>query len=111
MPIIVDLGSALVNLWGVWKRDREFQAWIRLIVSTAYSGVIAFLGTDGALLVAGVFWLKALGSGMVAASVAITGVLLRSPQGKSLVLSLPPAVVEEVQKAQDKGQVTIAGGK
>jgi hypothetical protein len=76
-------------------------------MSTIYSGVIAFLGTDGAALILGVFWMKAMGSGMVAAAVAITSVLLRAPQGKSLMLSLPGSVVKDVQDAEGKGQVTI----
>lgn len=107
--MIFDLGNLLVNLWKVWREDREFQAWVRLVLSTIYSGVVAFLGVDGAALVAGVFWLKALGMGLVATAVAISGILLRSPQGKSLMLSLPPSVVAEVQQAQEAGQVTIEG--
>ncbi len=101
----IDIANALVNLWSAWRKDKEFQAWIRLILSTGYSGVIAFLGIDGAVLLSGAHWLTALGSGLLAAASAITGVLLRSPQGKKLMLSLPEPVVEEVQKAQ--GQVTI----
>jgi hypothetical protein len=102
-----DLGTSLVDLWGVWKKDKEFQAWIRLILSTVYSAIIAFLGVDGAVLVAGQHWLVAMGSGFVAASVSITGILLRDPQGKKLMLSLPEPVVAQVQIAENKGQVTI----
>jgi uncharacterized membrane protein len=106
----LDLGAMLVNLWITWKKDREFQAWVRLVISTIYSGIIAFLGTDGALLIAHVNWLVALGSGMVAAATSISGILLRSPQGKSLMLSLPREVVTDIQKSQNDGEVTINTG-
>lgn len=109
--ITFDLGNVLVNLWSSWKRDKEWQAWLRLILSTIYSGVIAFLGTDGLALVAGAHWLVALGSGMIAAAASVTGVLLSTQQGRSISLSLPRAVVTEVQKEQNDGQVNIQGGK
>jgi hypothetical protein len=105
----LDLGAALVNLWKAWKEDREFQAWIKLVMSTVYSAVIAFLGTDGLCLVAGMHWLLALGSAMVATAVSIAGVLLRAPQGRSLILSIPMPVTKAIQDAENSGQVTIEG--
>jgi len=105
----LNLGMALVNLWKEWKVDREWQAWLKLIVSTVYSAVIAFLGTEGIMLMAGVAWGKALGTAMLATAVSIVGVTLRVPQGRSLMLSLPPDVVAEYQKAEQSGEVTIVG--
>jgi hypothetical protein len=107
--ISLNLAMALVNLWREWKVDREWQAWLKLIVSTVYSAVIAFLGTDGICLLAGMHWLTALGSAMLATAVSIVGVVLRVPQGRSLILSLPPNVVAEYQKAEQAGETTIVG--
>lgn len=107
--ISLNIGMALVNLWKEWKVDKEWQAWLKLVLSTGYSAVIAFLGTDGIMLMAGVHWLTALGTAMLATAVSIVGVLLRQPQGRSLMLSLPANVVAEYQKAENSGEVTITG--
>jgi hypothetical protein len=46
---------------------------------------------------------------MLATAVSIVGVVLRVPQGRSLILSLPPNVVAEYQKAEQAGETTIVG--
>lgn len=101
----LDFGAVLVNLWKFWKQDQELQAWIKLGLSTFYSGFIAFTGVCGAGLSAGGRWSVSIGSGLLACSVAVLAVLLRSPQARSLMLSVPQSVIEKYQDAQ--GQTTI----
>lgn len=104
--MIFDLGNLLVNLWKTWKQDREWQAWLRLILSITFSGIIALTGVTGEQLAAGTVWLVSLGYGLVAASISMTTVLLTSPQGRSLVTSLPQSVIRDYQ---EKDQTTITG--
>lgn len=105
--MILDIGNLLVNLWKTWKEDREFQAWVKMVMSTVYSGVIAFLGTMGAKLVSGSPTAISLGYGMVAAASAILGVMLISPQARSLILKLPTPVVSQYQQDANAGMSTI----
>ncbi len=103
----IDIANALVNLWGVWKKDKEFQAWLRLVLSTVYSGVIAMLVATGGALTSGTRTSVAVGIGLTAAGLAIFGVLLKQPEGRSLLLSLPTSVVEQYQDQVAKGTSTI----
>jgi hypothetical protein len=105
----IDVAGALVKLYTTLKRDKELMNWLNLFISTFYSGLIAFLGIDGAMLIAGKTALLAKGYGLVSAATAILGVVLRSPQGRSMVLSLPQKAVVDYQEAVKEGQVTIAG--
>lgn len=105
----LDLGDVLVNLWKAWKQDRELQAWIRLLLSTAYSGFIALAGVWGGALAAGKPMVPSFGLGLLASSVAVLGVLLRDPRARSLLLSVPAPVIKEFQETQ--GQTFIGPEK
>ncbi len=103
----IDIANALVNLWGAWRKDREFQAWLRLVLSTVYSGIIAMLVATGGALTSGTRTSVAIGIGLTAAGLAIFGVLLKQPEGRTLLLSLPTSVVQQYQDQVNKGTSTI----
>lgn len=105
--MIFDVANALVNLWGTWKKDRELQAWMRLFISTFYSGFISLCGTMGLALIAKTGFMVSLGIGMVSCSVSVLSVMLRLPQGRSLMLSINQEVVKEYQKPE--GETVIIG--
>lgn len=95
--MIFDLGSMLVNLYGTIRKDRELQDWFRLILSSVFSGFIAFTGTWGAVLMAGKPAWFAFGSGLCACSTAVFTIMLRMKQGRSLMIAAPGSVVEQYQ--------------
>ena len=102
--MIFDLGNMLVNLWAAWRKDKEFQDWIRLLLSCHFSGFIAFTGAwGGALMVGKAPWF-AFGSGLVACAVAIFTVLLRMKQGRSLMIVVPTQVEQSYESA---GQTVV----
>lgn len=104
--MIFDLGNLLVNLWKVWKEDRELQAWIRLILATFYSGTITFSVTCGSAFLSGSHELVAVGLGLVSGASAVTAVLMRAPQTRGMFFSVP---VEAVEKSTDGKQTIITG--
>lgn len=97
--MIFDVGNVLVNVWKVWKEDREFQAWVKMVMSTVYSGFIAFTGTTGIALVAKTSPWVAVGSGLIACAVSVFSVMLRYPQAKSLMISVPGEVEKQYEVA------------
>lgn len=94
--LIPGIGDIFVNLWSAWRKDRELQAWIRLGLSTFYSGLISFLTTTGFQLIHHIPWPIAIGMGLVVSAGAIFTVLTVSPQGRSLVIKLPAPVAEAI---------------
>lgn len=106
--MIFDLGNLLVNLWKTWREDREWQAWLKLILSTIYSGVLGLMGAWGAALIAHAMPWVAFGSGLLGCAASILSCLLSSPQARSLVLSVPQGVVKQYQA---EGETVIKGPK
>lgn len=107
--MLLDLGDILVNLYKVWKQDRELQAWIKLGLSTFYSGFLGFTGAWGSALVAHVNPWVAFGAGLLGCSTSVLSCLLVSPQARSLILSVPQDVVKQYQAPE--GQTIITGPK
>jgi hypothetical protein len=97
--ITFDIGNLLVNLWKVWKEDREFQNWVKLGLSCGFSGFIALTGTWGGALVAHSQPWVAFGLGLCACAVAVFTVLVRMPQGKSLLIAVPSEVAKQYAAA------------
>ena len=93
----LDLANLGVGLYRVWKEDRELQAWIKLVLSLAFSGVISFLGVSGQQLYATHVWAVSVGAGFIASATSMLSVLLASPQGRSLVTSVPQSIIKDYQ--------------
>lgn len=106
MSLIFDLPGAAVQLYKVVRQDRELADWVRLVLSSIFSGVIALMGAWGGALVAHVVPWVAFGTGLVAAAVSVLTVVLRMKQGKSLFISIPGDVEHEYEIA---GQSNSAG--
>lgn len=103
--MLLDLGNVLVNLYKFWKQDAETQAWVKLLLSTGFSAFIALTGATGSALVAKQPAPIAVGMGLIACAVSVLSVLLRAPQGRSLMLSVPQGVVKQYQAPE--GQTII----
>lgn len=97
--MLLDLGNTLVNLWSAWHKDREFQAWVKLVLSTIYSGFLGMFGSWGAALISGKAAWVAFGYGLCGSTVGVLTVLLRSPQSRGLIISSPTEVVKQYQDA------------
>jgi hypothetical protein len=95
MSFILDLPGAAVKLYQVIRADRELQDWLRLIFSCGFSGFIALTGTWGGALVAHSQPWVAFGLGLCACAVAVFTVLLRMPQGRSLMIAVPSSVAQQ----------------
>ena len=106
MSLMFDLPGAAVQLYKVVRQDRELADWVRLVLSSIFSGVIALMGAWGGALVAHVAPWVAFGTGLVAAAVSVLTVVLRMKQGKSLFISIPGDVEREYEIA---GQSNSAG--
>jgi len=85
----------------------EVQNWIRLLLSVFFSAFISFLGPCGFLLVAGKPWSVAVGYGMIFTSVCVFSLLLRSPQGRTLMLVVPQSVTKAYQEGVDGQGTTV----
>lgn len=106
--MIFDVGNVLVNLWKIWKEDREWQAWIRLILSTIYSAIISFSFATGTAILSGKSGLLATGYGLLGLATGISATLLRSPQTRGMVFSLPTGAVDKNATAPNS-QGTFTG--
>ena len=95
--MIFDLGNLLVNLWKTWKEDREFQAWVKLVLSTIYSGFLGLTGAWGTALVSGSRSWVAFGYGLLGCGSSVLMVLLKSKQAHGLLISAPQTVVKQYQ--------------
>jgi hypothetical protein len=102
LGLVFDLPGALVQLYGVIKKDQQLAAflgritdWVKLILSCVFSGLIALLGAWGAALLSHSTPWVAFGYGLGGSAVAIFTVLLRMPQGRSLMLAVPKSTVEQ----------------
>lgn len=107
----LDLPGALVKLYTTIKRDAELMAWLGLFLSCFFSAWVARWGAEGAMLLAGQSELMARGGGLVAGATSVLGVLLRSPQARTLLLSLPQDVVRKYQETQGGTIIGPAEGK
>ena len=106
--MLLDLGNTLVNLWMAWRKDKEFQEWVKLVLSTAYSAFLGLFGSWGTALIAGSKPWIAFGYGLCGATVSVLTVLLRSPQARGLLISAPQSVVKQYQ---DETQVVMTSKK
>lgn len=97
--MIFDVAGALVSLYGVIRKDHELQDWLRLILSSVFSGFIALTGVWGAALVAHVTPWPAFGSGLCACATAVLTILLRMKQGRSLMIAMPNEVEKQYEAA------------
>ena len=95
-----DVAGALVKLYQVIRQDRELQAWIKLILSTFYAGLLGLLGGWGGALLAGKAAWWAFGAGLMSSATGVFTVLLRSPQARSLWIVAPQSVVSKYQEGQ-----------
>jgi hypothetical protein len=99
MSFIIDLPGAAVKLYSVIRSDRELQDWLKLILSSVFSGVIALTGIwGGALVIHTAPWI-AFGMGLCAGAVAVFTVLMRMPQGRSLMVVVPTQVEQQYEAA------------
>jgi hypothetical protein len=108
MSLIFDLPGAAVQLYKVIRQDRELADWIRLILSSIFSGFIALTGVWGGSLMAHTPPWAAFGTGLVASAVSVLTVVLRMKQGKSLFISIPGEVERDYEVA---GQSNTAGNE
>ena len=99
MSFILDLPGAAVSLYSAIRSDRELQDWLRLILSSAFSGVIAMTGTWGGMLMTHSQPWIAFGGGLCAFAVAVFTVLMRMPQGRSLMVAVPTQVEKQYEAA------------
>lgn len=97
LGLILDLPGALVKLYQTIRMDRELQDWVRLILSCVFSGFLGLTGTWGALLMAHEPSWYAFGGGLCMCSVGVLTVLLRMPQGRSLMIAAPTETVKQYQ--------------
>ena len=101
MSLVFDLPGAAVSLYKVIRQDRELADWVRLILSSVFSAFIAFTGTWGTGLIAHQQPWIAFGEGLCACAVAVFTVLVRMPQGRTLMVAVPSEVA---QKYEAEGQ-------
>jgi hypothetical protein len=97
MSLIFDLPGAAVSLYKVIRQDRELADWVRLVLSTIFSGFIALTGTWGIGLVAHQLPWIAFGEGLIACAASVMAVLLRMKQGRSLMISVPSDVEKQYE--------------
>lgn len=97
--ISLDLANALTNLYLGLRRDKELMAWLGLILSCWFSGWVAFAGVTGGMLASGQGVWVSVGGGLSANATVVLGVLLRSKQARTLLLTVPARVIEEYRKA------------
>jgi len=93
----LDLGSAAVLLYKTVRQDRELADWVRLILSSVFSGFIALTGTWGIGLVAHQLPWVAFGEGLIACAVSVFSVVLRMKQGRTLLISIPSDVEKQYE--------------
>jgi hypothetical protein len=99
MSLIFDLPGAAVSLYKVIRQDRELADWVRLILSSVFSGFIALTGAWGIALVAHTQPWSAFGTGLIACAVSVMTVVLRMKQGRSLMISVPGEVEKQYEIA------------
>ena len=99
MSLIFDLPGAAVQLYKVIRQDRELADWVRLVLSSVFSGFIALTGTWGIGLVAHQLPWVAFGEGLIACAVSVLSVVLRMKQGRSLMISVPGEVEKQYEIA------------
>lgn len=99
MSLIFDLPGAAVSLYKVIRTDRELADWVRLILSSVFSGFIALTGTWGIALIAHSNPWVAFGSGLIACAVSVFSVVLRMKQGRTLLISVPGEVEKQYEVA------------
>ena len=97
MSLIFDLPGAAVSLYKVIRTDRELADWVRLILSSIFSGFIALTGTWGIGLVAHQLPWVAFGEGLIACAVSVFSVVLRMKQGRTLLISIPGDVEKQYE--------------
>ena len=107
LGLVLDLPGAAVKLYQVIRQDRELADWIRLVLSTVYSGAIGTLGTIGIMLVSHASWPVSIGTGLIAGTVSVVTVLLRMKQGRSLMIAMP----SDVEKAYEISNVSVTNPK
>lgn len=106
----LDLGNALANLYTTLRRDKELLAWLALFMCCFFSAWISGAGVMGGMLMADKPLLMAVGGGLSASAASVMGVLLRHPQGRKLLLSVPQSVVEKYQQGEGGRGDTVIGG-
>lgn len=99
LGLVFDLPGAAVALYKVVRQDRELADWVRLVLSCAFSGFVAFSGVTGISLVSKSTPPIAIGTGLIACAVSVITVLLRMKQGRSLMLAMPTEVEQKYETA------------
>lgn len=97
LGLVLDLPGALVKLYQVIRQDRELADWVRLVLSTVYSGLIGTLGVTGILLTQHTGASVAIGTGLISGAVCVLTVLLRMPQGRGLLIAMPTDVEHQYE--------------
>lgn len=105
--LLIDPLDAIVKAVFLWRDEREREQWIRLIMSIAFSDIIAFFVVVGTSLVATREWTVSIGSGMIIVATITLALLLKSPLASKLTLVLTPEETEAYQQQLNKGLTTI----
>jgi uncharacterized protein (TIGR04206 family) len=83
-----------------WMKQTAMAAWFKFLFELAFSAVVSFLFVCGSVLIASENWPLAVGSGMIAAAVAVTA-LFRKEQSRltrGLLVVLPEGeAAKEIQ--------------
>lgn len=87
--MLFDLASAGVQLFAWWRGAKQLKAWLSLLASMVFSGVIAFLSGMGSALVAGKSFLVSFGWGELAAAGVLLALFVRSPLTRGLLIVVP----------------------
>jgi hypothetical protein len=84
---------------------KRLERWFKLGVTMFFSAFVYFLSATGTALVARQPWPVAVGSGMLAAAVALVFLWNRSPLTKGLMVAEPKDVL--VKTETDDGLATV----
>ena len=101
----LDLGQFVVSIVAAWSDAKTAHAWMRLVFSMIFSGVIAYYGAAGAALISGTSELLAKGYGYLAVAVSLLSVFVASPLTRGMMISIPQSVVKRLH--EQAAQTTI----
>ncbi len=100
------MAGGLVKLYQVVRQDRELQAWIKLLLSTFYSGLVTFMTATGTAGLAHDSPFISVCYGLLASSGAIVAVLMRAPQTRGMFFRVSVAATKA---STDPDSMTITG--
>jgi hypothetical protein len=104
--ILVNPWDAVGKFFAELIEGRRLERWLKLGVTMFFSAVVYFLSAMGTALLARQPWPVAVGSGMLAAAVALVFLWNRSPLTKGLMVAEPKDVIVEAE-GMNSGLATV----